>query len=156
MSDAKFEPIFDPAAPDLEPRQKEWVSLSKGRLCVWELDANDLFFIAERCARPGSPIHSRSDEQLWKVLVSCYRGEEEGSARVFDVTQLGEIGRLKFRDLAKILGAIDRVNGTAPEEVAEAERFTAAPKDTPLPSSTGGVSSTSAACAPRSGSPPRP
>src|SRR6266478_6009354 len=92
------QPLFDAKAPLIDQRRKEWVSLDSGRLCVWEMEAADTLFIVERSLRPSSDQKqqlSAGDAMLWRVLVSCYKGDQPGAQRVFDVTDLPRIQRLR-------------------------------------------------------------
>jgi hypothetical protein len=122
------QPLFDAKAPVVDMRRKEWVSLDTGRLCVWEMEAADTLFIVERSLRPGQKDGrlSAGDAMLWRVLVSCYKGEETEAERVFDITDLPRIQRLRKAEWDKLLEAIERVNGLDPAEVPDLEAFTPA------------------------------
>src|SRR6266568_5081224 len=123
------EPLFDAKAPVLDQRRKDWVSLDQGRLCVWEMEAADTLFIVERSLRPASDRKAElaaSDAMLWRVLVSCYKGDQAGAQRVFGVEDLPRIQRLRKAEWDRLLAAIERVNGLAPEEVPALQDFTPA------------------------------
>src|SRR5436190_6655348 len=105
------QPLFDAKAPIEDHRRREWVSLDAGRLCVWELEAADLLFIVENAARGPGDAKARvnsTDGVLWRVLVSCYKGEEPGAQRVFDITDLPRIQKLRKTEWDKLLAAIER------------------------------------------------
>jgi len=126
------EPLFDAKAPVIDQRRKEWVSLDAGRLCVWEMEAGDTLFIVERSMRPGREREGltaavASDSMLWRVLVSCYKGEQAGAERVFDITDLPRIQHLRKTEWDKLLAAIERVNGLDEGEVPALKDFTPAP-----------------------------
>jgi hypothetical protein len=123
------EPLFDAKAPVLDQRRKEWVSLDTGRLCVWEMEAADTLFIVEQSVRPGrerTSTLSATEAMLWRVLVSCYSGDQEGATRIFDITDLPRIKRLRKTEWDRLLAAIERVNGTDAEEVPDLKDFTPA------------------------------
>lgn len=122
------EPIFDPKAPLLDMRRKEWVRLDTGRVCVWEMEAADTLFIVEHSLRPGreKTTLAATDAMLWRVLVSCYNGAEPGAGRIFEITDLPRIQRLRKTEWDRLLAAIERVNGTDAEEVPLLQDFTAA------------------------------
>jgi hypothetical protein len=123
--------LFDAKAPVLDMRRKEWVSLDSGRLCVWEMEAADTLFIVERSMRPVTSgqqpkIAASVDAMLWRVVVSCHKGEEAAAERVFDITDLGRISKLRKTEWDRLLGAIERVNGLDAEEVPKLLDFTPA------------------------------
>jgi len=126
------EQLFDAKAPLIDRRRKEWVSLDAGRVCVWEMEAADTLFIVERSLRPAAPGAAPSamaasvDAMLWRVLVSCYKGEHAGAERVFDMTDLPRIQHLRKSEWDTLLAAIERVNGLDSEEVPLLKDFTSA------------------------------
>lgn len=120
---------FDPKAPVLDARRRERVDLDTGFLWVWEMEAADTLFIIERSLRPGGadkPQMAASDAMLWRVLVSCYQTGEPGAARVFEITDLGRIQKLRKAEWDRLLEAIERVNGLDAEEVPRLKDFTPA------------------------------
>ncbi len=66
------------------------------------------------------------DAMLWRVLVSCYKGEHAGAERVFDMTDLPRIQHLRKSEWDTLLAAIERVNGLDSEEVPLLKDFTSA------------------------------
>lgn len=118
---------FDAKAPVLDNRRRERVDLDSGFLWVWEMEAADTLFIVERSLRPGqekAPQIAAGDAMLWRVLVSCYKTGEPGSDRVFDITDLPRIQKLRKTEWDKLLEAIERVNGLDAEEVPKLKDFT--------------------------------
>lgn len=123
MSEA---PLFDPDAPVTDERRKEKVTLDRGYVWVWELDAADYLFISERTLRPDGSAGNPVDRVLWRILVSCYKGDQPGAERVFGMQHLPRLQKLRGVELARLLAAIERVNGLDAEEVPRLMDFTAA------------------------------
>jgi hypothetical protein len=123
------EPLFDAKAPVIDRRRKEWISLDSGRLCVWEMAAADTLFIIEQSVRPGRDrplVPIAGDAMLWQVVVSCYKGDQPGAERVFQITDLARIQQLRKSEWDRLLAAIERVNATDAAEVERLQDFTPA------------------------------
>jgi hypothetical protein len=126
-------PIFDPKASHEQRLQHEWVTLDHGRVCVREMTTADNLFVLERSTRQGGAAgEMRVDAggiQLWQVVVCCYNGPGADAQRIFDITDIPVIQKLRNADWRKIQDAIERVNSLADEEVAALQDFTPAGAD---------------------------
>jgi len=109
--------------------------------------ASDKLFVLERSQRPsgpgGVPSIDSGSVLLWQVVVSCYTGPTAEAARVFEMTDIPVIQKLRGRDWDRLIAAIERVNSLADEEVAALEDFTPAPRDASAATSRSGVSTNS-------------
>ena len=127
------EPLFDPKIPHEQQLRHEWVSLDGGRVCVREMTAADNLFVMERSTRLGTgPQEMRIDAgsiQMWQVVVCCYKSPEPDSERIFDITDLPVIQKLRNAEWRRLQEAIERVNALADSEVSALQDFTAAPED---------------------------
>ncbi len=139
--------IFNPKAAHADHRNREWVTLDGGRICVKEMMAADKIFVLERSQRPigpsGAPTIDSGSVLLWQIVVSCYQGEESEAGRIFDMTDIPVIQKLRGTDWDRLVAAIERVNSLADAEVAALEDFTPAPAADSAATSRSGVSSNS-------------
>jgi hypothetical protein len=140
--------IFNPQAPFLDTLRREWVELDGGWVCVREMQAADSLFIMEHSSRPGRNELDMTRYRIWRIVVSCYKGEEPGAERTFGLTDLDRVQKLRAAEWAKLIEAIDRVNGLADEEVSAAQDFTEAPEEPSSETSPSGVSRISIASLP--------
>lgn len=95
-------------------REREWISLAGGDVCVWSMSAAEALQLADRAARPAIDPrggHDPSALVLFQVIFSCYDGEEDDAKRIWQDVDLVSVGSLSQKDMEAILAAINRVNG---------------------------------------------
>lgn len=120
--------IFDPNEPT--ERRKEWVTLSNGkRLCVWEMMAADTLRIIDRSTMQGVAGQiSEGDAIVWKVMYSCFNGEDAQAKPIFTEETVLSVYRLKTIDLHSILAVIAKLSGLDSEVKEARANFTEPPK----------------------------
>jgi len=128
--------IFNPKEPQPDVRRWKWVELDNGWVVVKEMAASDTLFCLDHSARPmAGPAQFKLDMgglQIWQVIMSCYRGPEADAPRVFEITDVPVVQKLRGEVWNRLRDAIDEVNGLSDSVVEEAQAFTeAAPAGLP-------------------------
>jgi hypothetical protein len=139
--------IFNPST-DLAERNKEWVTLSNGkRLCVWEMTVADRLQVLEHCTLPegvpGAIRYSRGEAIIWRMMRSCYTGDDANARPIFNEDNLLSLYRLRDQDGNRILDAMDRVNASDTDALERLEAFTPVPAAEPTGTRSSSVSSSS-------------
>jgi hypothetical protein len=130
------------------PRQKEWVSVSIGDICLWEFRAQEACLIAEYSTRPQEDPRGGTDTtegSLWTIALACYDGDGPQAKRVWSDREVHEIRDLPAGDWAALLEAINRLHGKDPTAEEITRDFTPAAGAVSGSPSNSGVSATSTA-----------
>ena len=125
MSERK---LFNAKEPVEDHLRKKWVELDTGWVSVWELEFSDMMFIKDQSVRlgPGGAETPSPDAVMWQILVSCHLGDQAGSPRAFEITDLPRIQKLRSGEYQKILLAMQEVNSLNEQEVNALKDFTPA------------------------------
>ena len=126
--------------------KKEWVSLTDGDVCVWELTLPESAVLAERSRRPEIDERGGHDATMataWMLALSVHHGDETDSPRVWDDLNYLDTLSLRTRDVNRISAAFARVMGEAEDEVQAVEDFTGAAGARPTSASPSSASNNS-------------
>lgn len=129
----------------LPERQKEWITLSGGDICLWALTMEEFSRIHDYSLRP--PIDPRGgvdnkEAALWQIALSCYDGDGTDAERLWPDERVSEIKAMPAHDFSDLMVAINRLNGrdATTEEVMRDFTGETGANGSPSPS---GVSATS-------------
>lgn len=124
-------------------RQKQWIELRGGRLCVWEMTFEELGRLNQYAMRPAIDPRGGVDQieaAIWRIALSCYESDTEDARRIWPDERVAEIRRLPGSEINRLTEVLDALNGTGAAEEERLRDFTSAPEPNGSPLRSGASS----------------